>query len=757
MKRYSVECRIRSANRHHSDSCNTRMIDHKLVEIALQQVHGEDFERFANAMLSAITGIDYVPMGGVQDGGADAFVDYRDIFEAEKANGFFQASIQANHKEKIKHTVKRLRSVGRDPKSLTYVTAQSIKLLDLDEESLTEQTGVFVRIRDSKWIVANVNHSPATINAFQSYLTKYLAFLNHVGGSTLIESAHQADSHAVCVFLRQEVERRSGSGELEEPITDGLILWALEETDPDEGRLASKKDILDRIHEVLPTARHFIEDTLDERLQQLSSKGNPTGREVRWYRKEDLFCLPYETRTLVKIENVEDESLKARVMNRLEERAQKLDDKTSPRDAARVALRAIGLTFEARGLELAAFLERRVGQYEELYIADHVDTSIQELAIPGSDALDIRNVALGAIRGAFYESTDEERKYFSKLAKAYSLLFSLKLETRVVGYFQTMSSNLVLLVGTDILVRALTEHYLHPEDQMTCNLLKMLHAAGAELVLTQPVAEEVHSHVETSDREFADYFERAEHLVDLDVARQAPKILVRAYFYAKLSPPAGINGPQRWSEFIYQICDLKVLHSPRGREQIRKYLMERFGLTFMSDDELTKLSSPSVVESIADKLWEARPGRIKVLAENDAKMVLSVYGKRNQLREDHHVSPYGYRTWWLTHETTVRTVTQDLVEKHGAEYMMRPEFLADFIALSPSAQDVRNAYSSIFPTLLGIKMSNRVRDDSFHGFLRRVTEVAAVDEARARVLASEYSDRLKSVDFDELNRRLTTV
>ena len=722
-------------------------IDHSLVEIALTRVTGQDFEKFVNAFLPAIIGVEYLPLGGVHDGGADAFKDMG-LYEEAQSNIFYQTSTQENHKAKIRHTVKRLREFGRDPRSLVYVTAQKVRMLDKDEEALTRETGVFVRIRDAGWIVYNINRSTATIAAFENFLKPKLAFLGGVGGATFIENTKHLDSRAICVFLGQEVERRSKS-KLIESVSDSLILWSLEETDPDKGILATRMDIIQRIEKVLPTAKHFIRGVLNGRLKQLSSKGNPTGREIRWYRKTDQFCLPYETRQLVEQENIDDESLKVRVLGDFEACSQELSEDISPRRTARIAHRAIVLTFEKQGLELAAFLEKRIGEYKELSISDQVDEALQESLQEGNFTDDIiitKEVVLTTIRKAFYESTEDQRRYFSKLSRTYSLLFSLRADPRIVEYFQSMSSNLVLFVGTDILIQALSERYLREEDQMTCNMLRMMKDAGADLILAQPVVEEVHSHLKSTDWEFKDDFLETEQYVTIDIARHSPKILIRSYFYARLRPLPGVNSPQSWKSFIGQVCDYEVLNSQRGCDQIRKYLGERFTLRFMSTEDLEDLVSREEVQTLADRLDEIRSDKRRILADNDAKLVLSVYGKRRAMGEEHKPNPYGYRTWWLTHETRVREATVDLVRERGSQYIMRPEFLLNFIALSPTTEEIRRAYETVFPTLLGVKLSNRLREDLFHDLMRKVKDTRSVDDARARVMMSDYSDRLKG-DF----------
>jgi len=96
------------------------------------------------------------------------------------------------------------------------------------------------------------------------------------------------------VFLRQEVERRSGETNLYEAVVDSLILWALEGTDPETGIFMSRQDLRSRIVSELPVATQMLDQLFDQRIEWLSSKDNSSGREVRWYKTEDRFCLPYE-------------------------------------------------------------------------------------------------------------------------------------------------------------------------------------------------------------------------------------------------------------------------------------------------------------------------------------------------------------------------------------------------------------------------------------------------------------------------------
>ena len=78
---------------------------------------------------------------------------------------------------------------------------------------------------------------------------------------------------------------------------------------------------------------------------------------------------------------------------------------------------------------------------------------------------------------------------------------------------------------------------------------------------------------------------------------------------------------------------------------------------------------------------------------------------------------------------------------------MRPEFVLNFIAVAPSAEEVRKSYGTIFPSLLGVRLSNRLRSDAFQTVVEKIKEARHLSEARARALASELSDQLKGDYF----------
>lgn len=679
------------------------------------------------------------------------------FMKARKQELFYQASVEEDHRSKIRRTVKRLKQFGRHPQQLTYSTNQIIPHIDVEEEALSDELGLVIRIRDRKFIVSNVNSNNQTIAAFNTHLLPLLSFLYKPGNVPIIAPSEHVVSPAVYVFLRQEVERRSGNSSLLHAITDSLILWALEGTDPDKGIFLTRIEIEDKILSAVPTAKNFIKQNLQSRLEKLSEKKNPTGREIRHYKKEERFCLPYETRLLVESENVEDESLRLRVIERFRERIVGMKDSGLSGDlehkAARLALRTVQLTFEMEGLEFAAFLNEGEAKHTYDSIADIADRVLGESGLTGNESISVKAAICSCLRDAFYGSAEEERIYFSKLSRTYSLMFSLKVEPRLVDYFQSMMSDFYLYIGTDILVRALSERYLKKEDQITRNLLSMMSDAGARLVLAEPVLEEVCAHLEVTDWEFINHFAEQEKYIDQSIARHAGRILIRAYFYAKLTPQAHSGAPSSWRQFIGQFCNYNNLHKPSSREDLKNYIVSQFRMTFESADELAGLVVSAEVQELAEHLKEIKSER--KLAENDATMVFAVYGRRKALKESSTVTQFGYRTWWLTGESRILGHTRDIVKRHsGAWYLMRPEFILNFIALSPTTAQVREAYKNIFPTILGIRLAGRMREDVFHDLMAKVKEANSLEEGRRQALAVDMSNRLKGDFYKQYEREL---
>lgn len=720
-----------------------------LVGHALSRVKGGPFEEFSQEFLAALIGPKFVPIGGTNDGGADGLVGDRVFDEAGDPRSFMQASVQEEEVErKIRTTVERLRDFGRDPRSLRYVTSREIKHVDRVESTLSAELDVAVRILSGSYIAAHINDSPQTVASFEHYLRPVTEYLRFPGASPMIARSKHVESPAVYVFLRQEVERRAGDTTLVDAVTDALILWALDGTDPGTGNLMSMEEIAERICSTVPFAKVFVTERLEDRLAYLSAKGRNPGR-VRWHRKDRGYVLPYETRSQIELENIQDEVLRLAVIDGLRDRIAEhgegdlSDDEID--NASQVALRSLQLLFEQEGLELAAYISSKEESENTLEtVQDAVRVALAESGVRPKRQPITGDHVLGALRGVFYSSSDAERQYLGKLSRTYSLLFTLNAEPRLVSYFQEMSGDFYLYVGSDVLVRALSERYLKPADQMTRNVLRMAAEAGATLVLAEPVLDEVLGNLRASDTEFEVNFAALGDTEFREAELMSPRILVRTYFHARTDPILGAQRPDSWPNFVNQFVDYDALRRPKAEAQLKGYLLNEFNMVFESRSDLEKLVDDDQLVALTEAFTAVKDHKRSV---NDALLALAVYGRRETLQEHAKTTEFGHRTWWLTGETKIRRYTKGLIRDNmGSRFMMRPEFLLNFLAFAPSAAEVRATYANVFPTVLGVQLSKRMDENVFHGLMKKVRESEMIEPGRRKAQMAQLVDDLKG-DF----------
>jgi hypothetical protein len=717
-----------------------------LVQIALSRTDGRSFELFVNDFYPAIAGGSYAPLGGNKDGGADAF-EIPPYEDTAKPTFFYQASIEEDTAGKIRRTVSRLREFGRDPRTLVYVTREIVRYTDRVEAELSADLDVTIRIRDGNYIQSHVNDGPQTISAFDSRLRHHTDFLKGVGKATVLAPSQYVKSPAVFVFLAQELNRRSGDYQLVDAMTDALVIWALEGTDPDTGILLSKDEVFAKIGSELPGVKQLVERRLQHRLNAMSAKTYPGGRAIRAYPKDHLYCLPWETRSRVEEESASDEALGLRFVQGLEARIDSepragLGD-TGRRDAAAIAQRAIQLAFEARGLEFASFLNDGDSTAQQFpTITEEIGRALRERSITGSRAQAVGEAALAALRGVMYDSEEYERAYLHMLSRTYVLLFTLSTEPRLLEYFQRVAGEFYLYVGSDVIIRALSEYLLPEADKMTQNTLRIAAQNGAKLILAEPVLGEVVSHLRMCDLEYRNHIALVEDRLQYELIRDVPHIMLRAYLYSHINFDLGPRRPKAWQSFVQKLCDYTDLHKSDVFDDIRRYLCAQFSMEYRSRQDLSGYVDEHEVASLTEALAPRKKN--EVLAQNDAVMALSVYGRRAKRKEVAKATEFGLSTWWLTSETSILRFTHALERKYSGRFIMRPDFLVNFLTLAPKAADVRKTYENVFPSLLGISLSRRIEPEAFHKAMEQVAAAEEMDDARRQAAIAKIVDKLKS-------------
>jgi hypothetical protein len=715
----------------------------ELVQIALDKVDGIAFEKFAQDFLSALQGRDFVPVGGVKDGGADG------LYDSGNKRSYYQFTRQENHREKIRKTFERLKGFGREVKNLYYLTSRLIPHIDKEEDLLSEELDINVRIRDRKYILSHINDSIGTISSYNNHLSNYTIFLNSLNsGNVLRPSAHVSDPTAY-VFLQHEISNRLGNRKIIHSLTDSMILYALSETDPDKGIFMSEEEISSLIYEKFPWSKRILKGHIKKRLEIMRKK-DISGREVRWYRKEKKYCLPYSTRQIIKEENQADEILQSKFIDEIKLIASGILDEDDGvyELISDVCLEVIHSVFEKQGLLFSHFISSEEKNAEPLIVADCIDDILDRKNIPSRNKEKLRECIEETIRKTFYHSSPTQREYLATLSRTYVLLFTLQAEPRIIEYFNTMGASFRLYLGSDIIVKALSERYLDPEDQVARNMLKMSAQSGMELYLTECVLDEVYTHIRGTYYEFINYFSEIESHITRELARNSDKILIRSYFYAK--DEGKVNG---WKNYLGQFLTYRNIGRPEGREELKKYLLSEYNLTFIDNHDLESVSKSKDVEALAGKLLDNDDKKKEELAYNSALLVYGIYGQRSKNKETNKASEFGLKTWWVTNQTRILKHTTNVVKKYNS-YMMRPEYILNFISMSPGCENVRDSFTNIFPSVFGIQLGHRLKEDAFHKVMSDVQQWKEYEPGRITALMSDLSDRLKA---DRLKRYQNTL
>jgi len=186
----------------------------------------------------------------------------------------------------------------------------------------------------------------------------------------------------------------------------------------------------------------------------------------------------------------------------------------------------------------------------------------------------------------------------------------------------------------------------------------------------------------------------------------------------------------------------------RGQAQLQAYLCKVFDLESMTRDALLKSVSVGALDRLASALEQNF--KKAILARNDAAMVLAVYAQRSTSGEHEKYDGFGLRTWWLTKETSVLLHTGAIVQQHGGTpYIMRPEFLLNFLSLSPATEDVDPVVRDLLPSHVGLQIGQHLGSDHMRKIMVHVDEWKLLPTARREIRITDAIDQLK---YDRLKR-----
>ena len=703
------------------------------VRFALQQVkEGNIFENFAQEFLASKLGYNFIPAGGIRDRGIDGL---EHIFHREGYEKIiYQISIDKEPVTKLEDTLKKLQANKISYSQLIFVSNQVIKDKDILADKCFENYRIHVRIWDIDWFAANINHSHGTISAFHIFVESHLHEYNKPG--TAIKVSDLLTDPRLFVFLRQQWEAHHAQKSLVDLVTDSLIFYGLEGTDPEKEKLRSKGELIDQIHEKLKFIPKVMSSNLDHRLDYLSKKPQ---RKINHHTKDDKYCLPFETRQELIDKNLQDAGLHDDFKKTSSEKLNYYlkSEEVQVRETYPLIESTLNKIFYKQGLEFADLVNSK--DYKDSFsksLPDIIAEVVNESSVVEKNRPVVRDALLVTIRDLIYNGTSAQKKFLKRLSNTYMLLFTLQCDPKVATYFETMAHRLNLYVGNSILIPALSETFLEPQNRRYWSLFNASRRAGIKLYINDTIVDELVAHIKRIKGIYENEFSGTEDIYNHEAAiASIPEILLRAYFYSHMREKV-----KNFDEYIDRFCNISFVNL---KQDLIDFLKEEFNIKYEANVPTGATINQEEHQKLTNALSKLKTDNIK--AKNDATLILTIYAIRKVKNEMADAGIYGFNTWWLSTDITTRkVVSQIFKDKYPLSCYMRPDFLYNYISLSPSINSVDDVYKELFPGLLGVNISHTIPPEISNLIKENVRKYKDKNRSRLKSAVREMADELKT-------------
>lgn len=712
----------------------SKQIEPNVLSLALDAMSKEDFEMFAQVFMEDRYGKKFEPTGGMHDGGQDGFFVSADHTPSE----YVQISKQKDIIAKIRKTLRRLKETNRNCGRLFYITNLDYPEKDITEPKLEKEFGTSIKIIDKKPILISLIESPPL---YESFCKMSAAAINNILDISKSEISNYSNADRLSIVTYMEIHSIDQPNQQNylKIAADAAIYFALEGTGHELEIFKTDEEIFNIVYEKCPAIQKANNINMPARLQRLSTKsGKP---RIRKY-NDGRYCLPYEIRDELNTKNILIKTAEAAFLSNVRKRAEKIlcnDSQEYLSEIERVTFIAINETFKEQSVRTSTFISSN-DYMGEVSTYTHVESAISN-QIKGNNRILIKDICCTIISNIFYSGTLEEREYLYSLFKLYSTEFILSGDNNVARYFKHMVRKLRLIVGTDLIVRAFSEYCLDTGSQATVNMLKMLQKAGAKLYVTDSIIDELYAHIRTTINDYEQDYKPWENHATIAATKNSHRILIRAYFYAKLSPSRHKHSPQSWSSYINKIAaDSWFDKSKEGRANFKKLVLRRFKFERLSKDQIVSVAKEKRVKQLTSILENYRD--FKELAKNDAMLACYVNSYRDKHDEESHENIHGLSTWWLTEEHRVVTEAKKIGMR--ANFVMDPQFLMHYFVAHPSMRKISEDNKTSFPLHFGLRITERARDSDFRKFLKSVSTLSELDDDVAAVRLQNAANKLKS-------------
>ncbi len=533
---------------------------------------------------------------------------------------------------------------------------------------------------------------------------------------------------------------RNEKGETQKDIitnmTDSLIVWALRDTDPQNGIFLNDQTIYSNIEAAFPTAKQTVKSIFKQRLEMLQRQRTPEGRQTVQKHKSG-YCLPIETRVEYTEKAKESEDIlmlvKGSFLQRISE-VEKYNNPDKQKQVIELMLHTIKHLFTDRGIRFVQELQNESkDSYDEINLRDSIQKAAHDIDATFRET-ELSGISI-ILRKVFANPNKHEQEYLTRASYLYIMHYIMHNDMSIATYFKNRNSRLNLIVHSDVIIRALSEEYLPESGRHYRNILKYLSSVGAILQVTEEALTEVYKNLHIASIEYKNHIKDFEEHFSYASIKYLPVLMTRAYLYSRLD--GKVNN---WHEFIDNFCNPNLILNNGAqtsiKEDLRVYLTDKFSLSILRSDDMRTEIDIGLAEELALLLEPHK--KKKEIARHVAFInvyISEIRHKNKEVSKD----PFGYKTYWLTHEKIAYAVAKDFFDKHeiGSKIIMRPEFIMQQIMLTPDAESIAKSHTATFPTALGIQMSQQIDRTTFHLLMEKLKEISAKDNSRAKAILND--------------------
>jgi hypothetical protein len=290
----------------------------------------------------------------------------------------------------------------------------------------------------------------------------------------------------------------------------------------------------------------------------------------------------------------------------------------------------------------------------------------------------------------------------------------------------------------------MSEYFVSPENRRHWNLLKGAQAVGVKLLVNETILRELAAHFRRIANKYTEQVQSEEdfYIADELHIQYVDEILLRSYLYARARGRIDTFG-----DFLDNFVSPNLIHA---EDELLEWLRSEFGMLFRSEGSLGIRIDSQEQKTLCDQLRTAKASEMQ--ARNDTRLILTIFGLRDANNERDSGGILGYKTWWLSKDTTTfEAVRAVLGHKYSVSCYMRPDFLCNYISLAPTKPQVERTFHDMFPSMLGINISVNLPREVSDVIHKEIKQHRDKNPNRLRAILRELAERLK-VDPDSRTR-----